>query len=291
MMMENCINPNEIQEGDLLAYAEDADAEPQRVREHVARCPACAAQVEALRETDCVLRAVFTHDLCPTPDALLSYVLDMLPPEDRYQIARHLVACPRCAADVQALQEAGEDAAASAPADAVPELNLWQQVARFARALVEAVSVAPRPALLPALRGVPYPMQLFRASDLDIALLSKVSASTLDEVSDRHPPLSTLGKVSDRHPPPSSTLDEVSDRHPFHLRGRIMQRGTPAPQAVGHPVHLLQGDRVITTQTVDDLGYFVFDHIPPGTYDVLLEGTDTDIVIRHILVGNHETLP
>ncbi len=316
-MREVCIEPNEIHEGDLLAYAENADAAPQRVRDHVARCPACAAQVEVLRKTDRALQTVFAQELCPTSDALLGYVLDVLSPEEHRDVTCHIAACPRCAADVRILQEANAERDFSVPD--VPESDrpipdFWQQVARFARVLIEAVSISPRPELLPALRGRPHPMQLFRARGLDIALLSERSASgdastlgedsdqhppppsMLAEVSDQHPPpSSTLGEDSDRHPPPSSTLGEVSDRHPSHerfrLRGRIMQGGTPAPQAVGHAAYLVQDDCVIITQTVDDLGYFVFDDIPPGAYDILLEQADADIMIRDMLVGNDEPKP
>ena len=56
-MVEQCIAPHEIQEGDLVSYLEGVA--PTRVTRHVARCPACAAEVEELRLTDLVLQRAF----------------------------------------------------------------------------------------------------------------------------------------------------------------------------------------------------------------------------------------
>jgi photosystem II stability/assembly factor-like uncharacterized protein len=49
-MVEQCIAPGEIQEGDLVAYIEGVAS--GRVARHIAGCPACAAEVKALRVTD-----------------------------------------------------------------------------------------------------------------------------------------------------------------------------------------------------------------------------------------------
>ena len=49
-MVDLCIAPEEIQEGDLVAYLE-GDA-PLRVKDHIARCAFCAAEIEALRKID-----------------------------------------------------------------------------------------------------------------------------------------------------------------------------------------------------------------------------------------------
>lgn len=56
-MAERCIAPYEIQTGDLAAYI-DGGASP-RVAKHVAVCPACAAEVAALRQMDLLFRRAF----------------------------------------------------------------------------------------------------------------------------------------------------------------------------------------------------------------------------------------
>jgi len=58
-MNKQCIAPQEIQEGDLLAYIE-GDASQAVVR-HIARCTACAAEVESLREVDVLFSAAFQY--------------------------------------------------------------------------------------------------------------------------------------------------------------------------------------------------------------------------------------
>ena len=53
-MNERCIAPTEIEAGDLVAYLEGAA--PSRVGRHIGRCPACAEELEALRQTDALFR-------------------------------------------------------------------------------------------------------------------------------------------------------------------------------------------------------------------------------------------
>ena len=234
--MIECIAPDEIKEGDLMEYVEGTA--PQRVRDHVARCPACAAQAAALAQVDHTLRERLFRASCPTADVLLGYVTRTLPAGERRRVARHIEECPHCAAEVQELEQAG---VASVP-------TLWQQVARAARALIEAIAVPPRPELVPALRGSSHHLRLFRAGDLDIALGSEVSGP---------------GPV-------------------FRVRGRVMEQGIPSSRLAGHVVRLVQQDTVVARQQVDELGYFVFEEVPPGEYDLVLDYTDADIVIRHI---------
>jgi hypothetical protein len=46
-MVDLCIAPEEIQEGDLVTYLEGDT--PPRVKDHIARYAFCAAEIEALR--------------------------------------------------------------------------------------------------------------------------------------------------------------------------------------------------------------------------------------------------
>ena len=62
-MTKRCIAPYEIQTGDLTAHI-DGGASP-RVAKHIASCPACAAEVAALRQMDLLFRRAF--DPADTP--------------------------------------------------------------------------------------------------------------------------------------------------------------------------------------------------------------------------------
>ena len=235
-MTVKCIAPDEIKEGDVVRFIEGTA--PQPVRDHIARCPACAAEVKALAQVDRALRERLFRASCPSADALLGYVTRTLPTDERKRIARHIKECPHCAAEVRELQQA----------EITSVSLLWEQVIRTARAIIEAIVILPRPELAPALRGTPHPLGLFRAGDLDIALGIEASGP---------------GPV-------------------FRIRGRVMKQGSPASEAVGHPVRLIQQDTVIARQQVDELGYFVFEGVSPGRYELVLDYADADVVIRDI---------
>jgi hypothetical protein len=74
----------------------------------------------------------------------------------------------------------------------------------------------------------------------------------------------------------------------FDVRGRVMQHGRPAPHVVGHDAYLVQQEQVVAHQPVDDLGYFLFEAVPAGEYDVVLEHADADVVVRGIKVARGE---
>lgn len=235
-MDTRCIAPRELEEGDFVRYMEGTAS--QLVRDHIAGCPACAAQVEALTQVDRVLRRYLFRASCPSADALLGYVTRTLPADEQKRIARHVRECPHCAAELQELEQV-EDA---------PGPPLWQQVVRTARAVIEAVTILPRPELIPALRGSAHPLSLFRASDLDIAL----------------------------------GIEAFDPGPVFRIRGRVMKQGSPASQVIGHPVLLVRHDTVVAHQEVDELGYFVFEEIPPGEYKLALEYGDATVIIPDI---------
>ncbi|MEW5961841.1 MAG: sialidase family protein [Chloroflexota bacterium] len=65
-MVNGCIAPAEIQEGDLVAYLEGAAS--TEVVTHIARCPACAAEVEALRLTGFLLQQALNQAGCPVEE-------------------------------------------------------------------------------------------------------------------------------------------------------------------------------------------------------------------------------
>jgi len=105
---ETCINPTEINEGDLMAYV-DGTAD-QAVIEHVRRCPACARQAQELARLQATLTARLYRASCPTPDQLITYQRGELRGSEKLTVAQHLRQCPHCARELAALaHEEGED--------------------------------------------------------------------------------------------------------------------------------------------------------------------------------------
>lgn len=100
MTKERCINPDEIAEGDLVAYMHGA-ASPQ-VNAHIQRCAYCAQQAEELKAVDAGLLRLVYRTTCPSAETLTAFAMDQLSAVERLQVAAHLRTCPHCAEEVAA---------------------------------------------------------------------------------------------------------------------------------------------------------------------------------------------
>lgn len=235
----NCIAPEEIREGDLLAFTEGRAT--QRVKEHVARCPFCAAEAAALAKVDRVLSTALYRASCPATEALLQYQAGLLETRERRQIARHIQECSFCAGELRRLSALD-----------APQYSLWEEMRRTAHAVIEAVHVPPPAHLAVAVRGGRFSPRLYRAGEMDVVLGSE-------------------GLY------PSHDL--------WRLRGRITHGGLAAAELTGAVVRLVQADRAIASQVVDELGYFSFDHLTAGQYDIWIEQSEGDVVVYGVGVG------
>lgn len=156
----NCIAPEEMREGDLLAYLEGRAR--QGVKEHIVRCPACMAEALALARVDRVLSAALYRAACPATETLLQYQAELLPARARRQVERHVKDCPLCAGELRRL----------AAFDALQH-SVWEEMRRAARTVIEAMRIPPPPHLAIAVRGSYYRPQLYRAGEVDILLGSE----------------------------------------------------------------------------------------------------------------------
>lgn len=153
-----CIAPNEIQEGDLLAYLDGAA--PPGVAAHLARCAFCAAEAAGLAALDATLLAAHVRVACPAPDELLRYQAGLLSRAARRRLKQHLTTCAACQADLARL---ALPLLARAPVSVVERL-------RQAGATIMA-ALQP-PALQPALavRGEEAPLRQFSAAPYQVQL-------------------------------------------------------------------------------------------------------------------------
>jgi hypothetical protein len=152
-----CIDPDEILEGDLLAYVEGAAS--QQVRDHIARCPFCAAEAASLAHVDRLLSAALYREDCPATEMLVQYQAGLLPTQEKRQIAQHIELCSLCSDELQRI----------AALDA-PQRSLWEELRRSARTVLEALHIEPPAQLAHAVRGDPYHPHLYRVNQLDITL-------------------------------------------------------------------------------------------------------------------------
>ncbi len=235
----DCIAPEEIREGDLLAYVEGRV--DQRVRDHVAHCPFCATEVAALEKVDHVLSATLYRASCPATEVLVQYQEKLLPAREQRTVNRHVQGCALCTGELRRLSALD-----------APQYSLWEEMRRAARTVIEAVRVRPPAHLALAVRGGRFKQRLYRAGELDIVLGSEA-------------------------PQPPHDL--------WRVRGRVTRGGLAMTELTDHTVQLVQENSIVDSQALDDMGYFSFEHLSIGTYDVWLAGLETDIVVRQVVVG------
>jgi anti-sigma factor RsiW len=164
--MNECIAPEEIREGELLAFAEGEA--PPAVRDHVARCPACAEEAASLQQMNLLFAAAYYRAECPESELLLRYQAGLLAPAENKRVQRHVKSCQDCQAELVAL--AGES-----PPSALNRLGtaVSQSLKEIGRQVIEAVLLPNQmqPAL--ALRGESQQHAVYQAGPYQI-ILAKV---------------------------------------------------------------------------------------------------------------------
>jgi len=156
--MSECIDPDEIQVGDLTACV-DGEA-GARIADHIERCAFCAEKVEAYRQTQGKLLAAYYRASCPSAETLGDFYLNSLASGQKLVVARHLQTCPHCA------RELGEY---SASPDESALLDIVGRLKGTISQVVEAM-LAPPPAQLLAARGHPAHRRLYSADGLKVLL-------------------------------------------------------------------------------------------------------------------------
>lgn len=150
-MTTNCIDPNEIRDGDLMAYAEgEASA---RVKDHVSRCEHCAALAARYGRIDRALQAGLHRANCPSAGELARWQLLILRQDEELRVAAHVRTCPRCQREAMELEAAG-DTKMSILLDRLKDATRW---------LVARRAVAPQ-----TVRGGLPPQQRYQVERLDV---------------------------------------------------------------------------------------------------------------------------
>jgi hypothetical protein len=161
--MSDCVAPNEIKPGDLLAYA-SGDAS-HTVRAHVARCAHCQAEAKLLARDERALLARFFRAECPASLTLVEYHHNQLAPKDKLRVAAHVRACPHCQKELSGMQA---------------ETRTWlESILGRAAAALDAVLQQPAgPVLAPVRgdRGGESIVMSFKAGELTIELAALPSA-------------------------------------------------------------------------------------------------------------------
>ena len=256
-MSETCINPAEIQEGDLMAYV-DAVAD-EAIVQHIHRCPACARRAEELAMRQAVLAAKLYRFSCPTPDQLIACQRGELQGSEELTVAQHLRQCPHCARELAALAHQNVE---------TEGLGLGEQF-RATIKVLEAVLVTPQAsprALSRAVQatgmsgasGVTRPRpQVYRACKTEIVVNQYPSRT--------HP-----------HRWDLSGLVRVARNQVFRKKPGFSHDGARA--------ELYRGEELTAITTISPRGHFVFTAVEPANYDINLVWEDREARLKGVQV-------
>jgi|GEM_PF-544610 len=245
--MRACINPAEIQPGDLSAYADGEAA--QRVAAHVRRCAFCAGRVAIYRRMVAALAVALDRAACPEAETLGDFYLDALPAGQKLVVAKHLAACPQCAAELQAFDR---------PVPSADWLAGLKGLSSVLTGVLEAIRVPLRP--LAVARGDTARPHYYRAGNLNISIGYRSSTAQRGVLSGV-----ILAPASRAAPAPRFPLPVAQEgRMPFIH------------------VTLFRHDAEVSVQPIDALGSFVFEDIPPGEYDLAFDWDERVVLVTGI---------
>ncbi len=258
--MLTCIDPGALEEGRLRAYAADPDMTDPDVEQHIARCPACQAEVVSMRALSLRLAEQLNRFDCLTTDVIVNLAAGVLPRAARQEAEAHVRRCARCAEEVSLTAEALAqpepllDWTAPTVLDRV-SLGVRRIVATLAEALAPGT---PEIALGTRLRGSKAPgdaqtaPKIYHAEDITLSL-----------------------RVT---PDP----DEVGE---MLVEGLISHSGDPAFAQRSIPVRLLAPtDPAPVAEETAVGGGFELGPIAPGTYTLEVVLPDRIIAVEDLAV-------
>ena len=241
-----CISPPELNGRDLLTHI-DGEADEQ-VTAHLERCPHCREKARRLARLQGRLTAQLYRITCPSPEELGEYHLGMVTDDRAKAIAQHLSECPHCARESAQLKEFLADLAPAL------EPGRLERVRKIVRVLVARLvrgggQIGPprAPALAPiyaGVRGETKEPHTYQAEDIHVMV-------------------------------------EIQDD--AELPGRKMILGLVIGMEPGKvEAHLWRDDRFIAVFPVDELGNFVIPGLVPGSYELILSGTEVETHIQEL---------
>lgn len=268
-----CSKPGTIRSEELLAYLAGEKVRPA-VKEHLASCQYCSSQLAAYRRMErTLIKKLYRWD-CPANQILGEYQLGLLSNEQAAQVREHLQSCVLCAAEVAALHEFLEEepvlvervaaTSQSVPALATTQNNHHpvQNAPRVFDSLHERASAGlrrivarllpPQPQLALGLRGsqAVWPRR-YAAEDVSIDVQLERAANPKDSL---------------------------------QLIGLVTRKGMTVKALQGTTVQLSSHAQTMYTQTIDELGNFVFSPIIPATYTLEVLFPDGIVVIEQLPV-------
>lgn len=211
---------------------------------HLGQCAYCRERAGQLARFQKGLRRQLYRSLCPSPMELGEYRLGYLNAGAARTVQQHLAGCPHCRAEI------GKFAKSSGEWALQPDL--LDPVRRLIAQLMSggtATQVPGVPPLVPAFGGL-------RGDDEEPLIYQADGIRIVIEVQ-----------------------DDVEQMGFKTLLGLVT--GLETNELT---IQVSQGDQVVTTTSVDEIGNFIISHLSPGHYTLILTGPNMEIHIQSLSV-------
>jgi anti-sigma factor RsiW len=272
-----CSKPGAIRDEELLAYLAGEKVRPFVVQ-HLAECQRCAAQLAAYQRIELTLTSKLYRWDCPPSQVLGEYHLGLLSKELTAAVKNHLGLCPLCAAEVATLTEFLENDPVLVERVVVPEVS------------VQASSPKDNHRSVPGLQGAKDALERLREQSR--AGIRRIAAT----LQLPQPPRLAYQRdgVQATLWPRRYTAEDVNisiqveqgtnRRDAVQLIGFVTRQGQALEVLQGIPVQLSSSAHTVYTQSIDELGNFIFSSLVPATYTLELQFPESTVVIDQLLV-------
>lgn len=257
--MMDCLHSMAPSDEELLSFALDDEPLPEEAKGHLEQCTICQERLTRYRDTHTFLVSRLYRHSCPDAAQLSFYCADFLPPDEKMHIARHLLECPLCAAEVAETRRFLADELLPQPLPVSLPARVRRIFATLAKQQAQLV-----------VRGestsTGWPRQ-YRADSVDLSLhLSRSSSGDY----------LLLGIMTSTDPEEDVEAFTGVQANLYETAIFQAQREDEARSVLTVPL--------LSTE-VDDIGNIIFNAVPSGEYVLMLCLPDTELIIEGLTIG------
>lgn len=254
-----CINPGQVNEEDYLAAINNEA--PAQFTAHVAQCEYCQVELAQYRSFDRQMHQQFAfisspaRALCHEPQQIGEYIIGMLKPVEQAKLEQHLASCQHCTAEIASMRDwllGSDELIESSQTLATSGGSKWNWLRRIIATLVitDAPGVQPTYALA-GVRGSSDGLPAtYQAEEISVTVTVQATRPQGKE-------FMVLGLVQRDHYP----LDAVE----------------------GAEVRLVKNDTLLATETIDELGNFIFPVVTTSDpFDLEIALDDRVVMVQNL---------
>jgi hypothetical protein len=258
-----CSEPGAIRDEDLIAYLAGDQVHPA-VAQHIASCQSCSSRLASYQQVDHALaNKLFRYD-CPSSHMLGEYHLGMLAQSQVRLVTNHLRVCEFCTAELAQLKSFLADD---------PLLVERTPVSRNSHSRVQDIRQATRRVREQAQAGARRIAAILVPQQPGIAF--QRNASQLAPVWPRRYHAEDVSIAVQ--------VERVSGNNDaLQVLGIVTRKDTSLEALEGTPVQLITGTTAAYSQSIDDLGNFLFSAVAPAIYTLELHFPTGIVVIDQL---------